>query len=113
MNEHAPSRDRFVGEPIEPVGGTFDTSGMAAGGPGLPQRFRWRGTEYEVAGVRKAWRETGPMKGARAGEGEQYARKHWFEVRTTSGEVMTLYFERQAHSAREKTRRWWLFTVAK
>ncbi len=100
--------DTFIGERIEPVSGTFDASGMAAGGPGLPWRFRWRGTEYEVAAVLKAWRETGPC---RSGSSEQYVRKHWFEVRTTSGEVMALYFERQARSSREKKRRWWLFTV--
>jgi hypothetical protein len=113
MHAQPHNPERFVGEPIEPDAGTFDTGRMAAGGPGLPQRFHWRGTEYEVAGVRKAWRETGPMKGSPRGQGERYVRKHSFEVRTTSGEVMTLYFERQARSAREKTRRWWLFTVAK
>lgn len=102
MNEH------FVGEPVAPVPGTGDALQASRGGPGLPQRFIWRGTEYEVAAVLKTWRETGPCT---SGSPEQYVRKHWFTVRTTSGEEMTLYFERQARSSHERKKRWWLFTT--
>ncbi len=99
----------FVGDPLEPKAGTFDAAAMGAGGPGLARRFLWRGEAVEVAAVLRTWKETGPMKGARSG-GEQYVRKHWFEVRTTGGEVLTLYVERQARTARETRRRWWLFS---
>jgi hypothetical protein len=105
-----PMRERFVGEPVEPVPGTGDAHRASRGSPGLPQRFRWRGTEYEVAEVLKTWRETGAMKGSPRGRGEQYVRKHWFTVRTASGDRMTLYFERQARRARDRKRRWWLFS---
>jgi hypothetical protein len=100
--------ERFIGEPLTPVPGTGDAAQAARGSPGLPQRFTWRGTEYEVAAVLKTWRETGPC---RSGSPEQYVRKHWFTVRTTSGEEMTLYFERQARSRRQHKKRWWLFAV--
>jgi hypothetical protein len=102
--------EEFIGEAIEPDAATFDPKGMAGGWPGLPQRFTWRGTEYQVAQVLKTWRETGAMKGSARGRGEQYVRKHWFTVRTTSGDRMTLYFERQARRAPDRKRRWWLFS---
>jgi len=108
MHAQPHKREHFIGEAVEPDAATFDTKAMAAGGPGLPRRFTWRGTTYEVAEVLKTWRETGPCT---SGSPEQYVRKHWFEVRAASGEVMTLYFERQARSGRERKRRWWLFTL--
>ena len=41
----------FISEPIGPVDGSFDTSGMARGEPGLPQKFRWREKEFIVSEV--------------------------------------------------------------
>ncbi|NQU41698.1 hypothetical protein HQ520_00320 [bacterium] len=46
-----------------------------------------------------------------SGSGERYVRKHWFRIRTTDGQEMKLYFERQARSAREAKKRWWLHSV--
>ncbi len=99
--------EEFVGEAIQPVAGTMDAAAMSTGGPGLPRQFRWRRQTIQVARVLKTWRETGPCH---HGSGEAYARKHWFEVVTDSGETMKIYFERQARS-RKNTTRWWLFTV--
>ena len=96
-------------EAITPVAGTQDTARMAGGGPGLPMRFAWRGTEYAVERVLDEWKETGPCT---SGSGERYVRKHWFTVRTTDGAEMTLYFERRARSAREKKTRWWLYAIS-
>jgi len=98
----------FVSESIEPVPGTFDARGMTAGAPGLPKRFVWRDDEYSVAEVIETWKERSPCK---HGSGEQYVRKHWFRIRTTGGEEMKLYFERQARSQRESRKRWWLYTI--
>ena len=102
-------KKRFVSEPIEPVGATLSTRRMSRGEPGLPRRFRWRDTEYEVAEVLEQWRTTSPC---RSGSDEQYVRKHWYRIRTASGAEMKLYFERQARSGRERTKRWWLYTVS-
>ncbi len=85
----------FISEAITPVGGSFDTSGMAAGEPGLPARFVWRGGEYEVARVVDKWKTTGAC---RHGSGEQYVRKHWFRVQLTDGTEMEIYFDRQART---------------
>ena len=100
--------EEFVSEPIEPVRGTFDARGMTAGAPGLPERFVWRGNTYTVAAVIETWKDKSPCK---HGSGEQYVRKHWFRIRTTGGEEMKLYFERQARSRRELKTRWWLYTI--
>jgi len=101
--------ERFVCEAIKPVRGAMDTLGMARGEPGLPLRFLWRGREYAVAEVLERWKETGPCT---SGSGERYVRKHWFRVRTTTGEEMKLYCERRPRSGRERLKRWWLYTVA-
>lgn len=99
---------QFVSEAIEPVPGTMSLDAMARGEPGLPQRFRWRGTEHAVERVLDTWKETGPC---RSGSPERYVRKHWFRVVTTTGDEMQLYFERQARSGRQRKARWWLYTV--
>lgn len=98
---------RFVGEAVKPDPATFEASRMAAGVPGLPRAFTWRGRRVEVDGVVREWRETAPC---RHGSGERYVSKHWFDVRTTDGESMRLYFERRARR-RALSDRWWLFSV--
>jgi phosphoribosylglycinamide formyltransferase-1 len=99
---------QFISEAITPVTATADTGRMAAGEPGLPSRFTWRGQTVEVAEVLRSWRETGPC---RSGSPETYVRKHWYEVLTGSGAVMTLYFERQPRVRSKRTARWWLYSV--
>jgi len=99
--------EQFVSECITPVKG----AGMLTGTPGepvLPRQFVWKKRVVGIQDVIARWRETGPCH---HGSGEAYVRKHWFEVRTTSGATMKLYFERQARSSSQKTRRWWLFSI--
>ena len=100
---------QFIGESIKPVPGSLDTLGMAAGEPGLPRRFIWRDMEYAIAEVLEKWKETSPC---RHGGAERYVRKHWFRVRTTGGDEMTLYFERQTPHGGRRKREWRLFTVS-
>ena len=101
------TKQQFVSESIKPVVATANTSAMAAGGPGLPQEFVWRGQTLVVVRVLRTWRETGPC---RHGSPESYVRKHWFEFETTSGQTATVYFERQSRG-RRRTQRWWLFSI--
>ena len=98
-------REQFVSEPIVPVAGTFDTRSIAIGEPGLPQRFTWRGEEYAVNEVLAVWKTSSPDS-----TGEVYLRRHWWEVRTISGHVMKLYFERQKNRKNAKAR-WFIYTV--
>ena len=97
--------EQFVSEPIVPVAGTFDTRGLAQGEPGLPARFHWRDDEYVVSEVLSVWKSSGPEA-----TGEVYLRRHWWELRTTSGHIMKLYFERQKNRKNAKTR-WFIYTV--
>ena len=99
--------ERFVSESIQPVIATYDTARMAAGEPGLPREFAWRGRTIEVADVLRTWRETGKCH---HGSPERYVRKHWYEVATASGETMKIYFERQPRGGR-RGERWWLFSI--
>lgn len=100
---------RFVSEALEPLGEAFTMSAMAAGEPGLPARFRWRGTEYEILRVIETWKTTSRC---RNGSDEQYVRKHWYRILTSEGTEMEIYFERQARSARDRKKRWWLLSIS-
>jgi len=100
-------QEQFISEAITPVPGTTDTRGMSRGEPGLPERFTWRDQEYEVAEVTSQWKDTG---GCHHGSAERYVRKHWFEIRTTDGTEMRIYFERQPRRGQTK-QRWWLQAV--
>jgi hypothetical protein len=98
---------RFISEPITPL--ELANTNMAAGEPALPQRFRWRDTEYEVARVIDKGKDYKP-EGHKAGN-EKYLRKHWFEIETTTGERMTIYCDRQARNRKKPQSRWWLYTL--
>ena len=101
--------EEFISEPLQPVAGTAQATGMAKGEPGFPGRFIWRGNECTLAEVLRTWKQSGPCK---SGSDEIYLRKHWFRIRTTNGLEMTIYFERQPRSKRQAKARWWLYTVA-
>jgi hypothetical protein len=101
--------EQFISASIQPIGETFDTASMSAGGPGLPRQFQWKLQTIQIARVLKTWKETGPC---RHGSGEAYVRKHWFEVLTASGDTMKIYFERLPRSRKGKNR-WWLYTIDK
>ena len=99
--------ERFISEAIMPVTATFDTTRMASGEPGLPREFVWRGRIIAVNKVLRTWRETGKC---RHGSHEMYVRKHWYEIATSSGETMKIYFERQPRD-NKRGERWRLFSV--
>jgi hypothetical protein len=96
----------FISEPIKPKAGSFNTARMAQGGPGVPEAFEWRGRMIAVDAVVKSWHTTGPCT---HGSGEQYVRRHYFEVRTAEG-LMKIYFDRQP-KAGPKAPRWWLLSI--
>lgn len=95
--------DEFVGETMHPAAGSFDTRSMAAGGPGVPARFTWRGREFAVADVLESWKTTGACS---HGSRERYVRKHWFVVRTACGEELTITYDRRAATPRAMREAW-------
>lgn len=100
-------RKQFVSEAIVPVDAPFAVTAMCAGEPGLPMRFRWRGSEFEIVRVLEKWKTTGPC---RNGSSEQYVRRHCYRVEVTDGTRMELYFDRQPRPGQLK-KRWWLASV--
>ncbi len=99
----------FISEPIFPLDGSFDTRGMAQGEPGLPQKFRWRKKEYLVAEVLERWKDHGDC---RHGSGEHYVRKFGYNVRTTDGTGMSLYFQRSMGRGKlPAASRWWIQSI--
>ena len=98
--------ETFVSEAVTPEAGGFDAAAMSRGEPGLPRAFTWRGRRFEVAQVLATWKTSTRERG------ELYLRRHWFEVRASSGERMTLYCERQAKNRNKPKARWWLYKFA-
>lgn len=101
--------EQFISEPIRPLPGGFDTAAMAAGLPGLPRGFLWRGREHVVAARLEAWKQSAP-EGGRAG-GELYLRRHYHRLRMADGTVWTVYFTRQAARGGSPRRRWFLYSI--
>jgi len=101
------STEEFISESITPDKESLDTTRMARGEPGLPHRFTWRGDQYTLAEMLDSWKESGKCTHGT----EMYLRKHWYQIRTTTGEVMKIYFERQARSSKQAKQRWWLYTM--
>jgi len=102
--------EEFISERIKPDASTFNAFALIGGEPGMPGKFTWRGESFEVAEVLEKWKETGR---AREGGTSRYLRKHWFRIRTTSGDEMKIYFERSARSAKGQKTRWWLYAREK
>lgn len=101
----------FVSEPLVPLDASFDTSGMARGEPGLPQKFRWRNKEWTVAEVLESWKDHGDCT---HGRGERYVRKHGYRVRTTDEQILKIYFQRNFGRGQfRKKERWWIQSIEK
>jgi hypothetical protein len=97
-------RPEFVSEPLEPVGGFADTGALARGEPSVPVAFIWRGARHDVARVLSSGRVMGEDRG------DTYLRRHTFEIETTGGLRMAIYFERNP-SSRPRRKGWWVYTV--
>jgi len=110
MTDDRRGRRQFVSEEMIPVPGSADVRAMGRGEPGLPKRFTWRRRRYAVAGLLRSWKSSSP-EGGRPG-GDVYLRRHWFEILTDTGDVMTVYCERQARNRKRPKSRWWVYSVA-
>ncbi len=104
---HERSDPEFICEPMTPMPGTANSRDMARGLPGLPARFTWRDEVHEVLEVLAAWKQSGRERGGT----EIYLRRHWSQIRTASGMVLTLYCDRQAKNRNSPKRRWWVYTL--
>ena len=100
---------RLISEPLTPKTETSDTARMAAGEPGLPHEFLWRGETIRLSTVLRTWKETGRCT---HGSTDRYVRKHWYEVETFSHGRLKIYFDRHPRPHKgTKEPRWWLFSI--
>jgi hypothetical protein len=84
---------RSVMESVIVESGAYDAAAMAAGEPGLPRAFTWRGRRFVVARALDTRRETEPC---RHGSRERYVRRHVTRVTTECGCTAVLSGERGA-----------------
>src|SRR5579859_5418415 len=98
-------RKGFVSEPMTPEPGSGAVDSMARGEPGLPRAFSWRGQRFEVAQVHEQGKSRGEDRG------DIYVRKHWYELETTSGIRMRVYFDRNPGRSGSRESRWWVYWV--
>lgn len=100
--------EEFLSEPITPHAGTFDTADMAAGLPGLPRGFTWRGASYDVAEQLESWKQSAPEVGRLSGE--RYLRRHYFRLRMADDSIWTVYLVRQTPRSGSPKQRWFLYS---
>lgn len=98
----------LISESITPHAGTFDTTRMARGEPGLPTGFTWRGKLVNVVEELGAWKQSAREGGA---AGELYLRRHYFRLRMSDDSVWTVYFVRQTPRSGSPKNRWFLYTL--
>jgi hypothetical protein len=114
---HADSSDEprsaaFISEPITPERGSFSTGPMSRGLASPPRAFAWRGRRFEIAEILEHTKQS--AREGHSASGELYLRRQQFVVRLDTGQVATIYVERQARpgvSRRMAKSRWFLFTI--
>ncbi len=101
--------EELVSESLKPLAGTFGTRAMAAGLPGLPAGFVWRGQTYQIVAVLESWKQSGPEHGHL--HGERYLRRHCFRLRMSDASVWRVYFTRQPTPGLSPKARWFLYSI--
>lgn len=105
----------LISEPLKPFAGTFDTSAMGRGEPGLPKGFTWRDDPYELVETISVWKQSS----REGGTGELYLRRHYYKLRmvnscssrNTDETIWTVYFTRQTPKTGNPKQRWFLYTI--
>ena len=92
---------RFVSQSIAPADGFLtEASGSE---PPVPSAFTWNDRTLTISAVLRSWRST------KTDRGDAYLKRHWFELRTSEGETIEVYYDRES---RRGGARWWLYTIA-
>lgn len=98
----------LISEPITPHAGTFDTTSMGRGEPGLPKGFTWRDGSVDIVERISAWKHSSREGG---GAGDLYLRRHYYKLRMSDGCIWTIYFVRQTPRTGNPKNRWFLYTI--
>ena len=108
---------RFIGEQIEVQ---FDSAPLAEKKPGCPDRFIWEQETYQVTGTLGEWQDfrrrgrmafnMRPANAAKAKRrGSWGVGRFYFRVRTGSGQVFDIYYDRAPKNVADRKGTWFLF----
>jgi hypothetical protein len=108
---------RFIGEPIQVE---FDQPPALEKRPGCPDQFVWRGETYRIAELLSEWhdyarrgrmaRNMRPTHAAAAvRRGSWGVGRDYYRVRTDSGQVFDLYYDRAPRSVDDRKGSWVLY----
>ena len=108
---------RFIGEPIEV---RFHRPHLHEEKPGCPDQFEWRGDQYEVVEKLNEWhdyrrrvRMASNMRPEHAAvaesRGSRGVGRDYFRVRTSSGRIFDLYYDRAPKDAGKRKGAWFLY----
>ena len=107
---------RFIGEPVEV---SFEQPPLLEKRPGCPDRFTWGEAEYRIVELISEWhdyRRRGRMArnmrpehaSVAAGRGSWGVGQDYFRVRTDSGRIFDLYFDRAPVDVDRRKGGWFL-----
>ena len=108
---------RFIGEPIE---AQFDQPPTLEKKPGCPDQFVWQGETYRVTEKLSEWHDYGRrgrmavnMRPAHAvaasRRGSWGVGRDYYRVRTDSGQVFDLYYDRAPKKTDDRKGAWFLY----
>ncbi len=108
---------RFIGEAVDVH---FDQPPLLEKKPGCPDAFTWRGESQAVIELLSEWQDFGrrgrmgrnmqPQHAARAARKGSWGVGHfYFRVRTGSGKIFDLYYDRAPKSADDRKGEWVLY----
>jgi hypothetical protein len=108
---------RFIGEPIQVQ---FDRSPVLEKKPGCPDQFVWREETYRIAELLSEWHDYGrhghmarnmrPAHAAAAARlGSWGVGRDYYRVRTETGRVFDLYYDRAPRSVDDRKGAWFLY----
>jgi hypothetical protein len=108
---------RFIAEPIQPH---FDAPPALEKTPECPQAFTWREERYQVEAVLSEWRDytrRGRMArnmqpahaAAAARKGSWGVGQFYFRVRTGSGRIFDIYYDRSPKNADQRKGSWTIY----
>jgi hypothetical protein len=92
---------QFVSRPLLPAGDEFLTPATGSEPP-VPRAFRWGERMLVISEVVRTWRTT------KKDRGDNYLKRHWFELKTADGNTIEVYFDRET---RRGSSPWWLYTI--
>ncbi len=108
---------RFIGQGIQVQ---FDQAPALLKKPGCPDRFVWQNSTYRIVERLSEWqdysrrdrmaRNMRPERVARASHrGSWGVGRHYFRVRTDSGQIFDLYYDRAPKNAGDRQGAWFLY----